>query len=518
MVSTGVIGIIGIAIYLLVLVIMIYKHPLPEKTIEEFAVAGRSFGWILISFTIIGTWYTGSCYMAFPGMAWTNGIIGSYLVFYTLLGLVLLYGVAGGIWKWGKTFNLRTQPDVIFVRFRSKPLKILVSIVGVVVEYPWLFTEYLASAFVLYWVSDGIIPIKVGVWIFAIFIVGYCLYSGMRSVVWSDLVQGMIFVIGGTALFIYLAYHFFDGFGPLFDRLLSEIPEHLSVPGAGWGEDVPGPWFWPSLIIAGGVGAYAWPSCFGRIYAAKSSKDLKKMVFITPLIAAVFMMLVIWLSLGGGFIPEVVAADNPEHVLLIMSKVGLGIGGIVLVGIIVIAAAMSMEDSCIHIWSVQVADDIVEEIKPDITSEGLLKASRAMVVVIGLSAAVVCMLELPTLLQMIMRMYQGIIQIFPLIFIGIYWRRATKAGAYAGFIGGLIVTGVLSWYYPDWIPQLGGVQAGIVGLIVNVALMVGVSLLTKPDPYVQDLFDIVEGKEVSTTEKKRILSEYKEAAKTKIKG
>lgn len=68
----------------------------------------------------------------------------------------------------------------------------------------------------------------------------------------------------------------------------------------------------------------------------------------------------------------------------------------------------------------------------------------------------------------------------------IYWRRATKAGAYAGFIGGLIVTGVLSWYYPDWIPQLGGVQAGIVGLIVNVALMVGVSLLTKPDPYVQD--------------------------------
>jgi SSS family solute:Na+ symporter len=233
----------------------------------------------------------------------------------------------------------------------------------------------------------------------------------------------MIFVFGGTLLFIYLAYHFFGGFGSLFDRVLNEAPELLSIPGAGWD---PGPWFWPSLIIAGGVGAYAWPSCFGRIFASKSTKDLKKMAYIAPLVAALYVFMFIALSLGGGFIPEVLGAENSEHVLLIMSKLGLGVGGIVLIGIIVIAAAMSMEDSCIHIWSVQLADDFVEEAKPDISSEGLTKASRVFVVLIGLSAAVVCMLELPTLLEMIMRMYQGIIQLFPLIIIGIYWRRATK--------------------------------------------------------------------------------------------
>jgi SSS family solute:Na+ symporter len=516
MVSEAFIGVLGIGIYLFVVAFMILRHPLPNKTIGEFAVAGRTFGWFLITFTILGTWYTGSSYMAFTGFAWTSGIIGLYGVFYTLLGLVLLYAIAGGVWKWGKMFNLRTQPDVIFLRFRNKPLKLLASVAGVIIEYPWLFTEYLASAFVLYWVSDGLIPVKVGVWIFAFFIVGYCLYSGMRSVIWSDFIQGMIFVFGGTILFIYLIYHFFGGLGPLFDRLLTETPELLSIPGAGWGENPPGQWFWPSLVIAGGVGAYAWPSCFGRIFAARTSKDLKKMAYIAPLIAALYVFFYCTLSLGGGFISEVVAADNYEHVLLIMSKLGAGVGGIILIGIIVIAAAMSMEDSCIHIWSVQVADDIVEEAKPDITSEGLTKASRVMVVIIGLSAAVVCMLELPTLLQMIMRMYQGIIQLFPLLIIGLYWRRATKAGAIAGFVGGLLVTFVLSMYYPDYIPQLGGLQAGIVGLIVNILLMVGVSLVTKPDPYVDDLFDVVEGK-VSPAEQKRIIQEYKEALQAEIK-
>ena len=84
---------------------------------------------------------------------------------------------------------------------------------------------------------------------------------------------------------------------------------------------------------------------------------------------------------------------------------------------------------------------------------------------------------------------------FPLV-LGIWWKRANKAGAVAGMIGGF---GVGFWYlymvqFGGMTPWYGidGLRFGMIGMPVSLILMVVVSLMTEePDQETQDMVDAI---------------------------
>jgi cation/acetate symporter len=96
---------------------------------------------------------------------------------------------------------------------------------------------------------------------------------------------------------------------------------------------------------------------------------------------------------------------------------------------------------------------------------------------------------------------------FPVLLLGIFWKRATREGAIAGMIVGLSFTAVmiLLMRTPQILrfleleePVLAsffGVNAqgiGTVGMLMNFAVMVVVSLLTPPPPaHVQEMVDSI---------------------------
>ena len=73
---------------------------------------------------------------------------------------------------------------------------------------------------------------------------------------------------------------------------------------------------------------------------------------------------------------------------------------------------------------------------------------------------------------------------FPIVLLGIFWKRANAAGAIAGIAGGLIVTVfymIGNYLNPSF--NLFGIShlaAGLFGMIANFALTLIVSLLTEP--------------------------------------
>jgi len=88
-----------IAIYIAGLIYLVYRNPLPKQDFEEYAVGGRSFGWAFITMTIIGTWYAGSMYVGWAQMGVEQGIVVTYVMFYTLGGLYVLYAIAAPLHK-----------------------------------------------------------------------------------------------------------------------------------------------------------------------------------------------------------------------------------------------------------------------------------------------------------------------------------------------------------------------------------------------------------------------------------
>ncbi len=82
---------------------------------------------------------------------------------------------------------------------------------------------------------------------------------------------------------------------------------------------------------------------------------------------------------------------------------------------------------------------------------------------------------------------------FPLV-LGVWWKRANRAGAIAGMIGGF---GAGAWYlymvqFAGMTPWMGidGLRFGMIGMPVSLILMIVVSLMTEePDAETQKMVD-----------------------------
>ncbi|HSM92770.1 MAG TPA: sodium:solute symporter family protein [Anaeromyxobacteraceae bacterium] len=80
---------------------------------------------------------------------------------------------------------------------------------------------------------------------------------------------------------------------------------------------------------------------------------------------------------------------------------------------------------------------------------------------------------------------------FPVIVLGIFWRRATREGAVAGMIAGMTVTALyLAWFTvrrdlnvpAHWLFGISPEGFGAVGAVVNAVVTIAVSLASRPPP------------------------------------
>lgn len=474
------------AVYFAAMAYVIYSHPLPKLDLDEVTVAGRSFGWLFMTMTIVGTWYGGSFYTGWVQMSIDNGIVASYVAFYTLGGLCLLYLIAGRYWKIGKKYSIRTQGQFFETRYGSRSLRVFVAIATVLIELPWIITELLAAGYALQGLTQGAVPLKLAVVLVGAFFLGYVTFAGTRAVIIADYYQGWMWIFGGLVLVIGSIYYFFGGFGAMFSSLLKSYPDMLTLPGTGW-DPVPGPLFWVSLIISGAAGAYCWPSLFARIMAAGSTRDLKKTSLITPFIVVLYGVLIIWLAMGLRLMPDsVIGSDHQYSLVKVVSEIGPAAAAIICV--LIINGSLSMCDSMVSSWGSVLVNDVFSIAFPKLTNRQLARIVLIMNFVIGLTGIVVATLPLPKIIELIMGMYQGIIQIFPMLLLGIYWRRGNAVGAWAGLVAGLGVTTYYAFTAPVYIPQFAGLQAGTLGLMVNFALYVVCALLFKSPENTSELF------------------------------
>jgi cation/acetate symporter len=89
----------------------------------------------------------------------------------------------------------------------------------------------------------------------------------------------------------------------------------------------------------------------------------------------------------------------------------------------------------------------------------------------------------------------GASSFFPILFLGIFWKRASREGAIAGMLAGIgftmmyiIQTKYLG--FGHWFLGISPEGIGIIGMFLNLAVTLAVSSVTPPPP--QDVQDMVE--------------------------
>ena len=490
-------GMLGV--FFLGIIVVLYLTLKKSKSFDEYAVGGRSFGPWFVAMSYVNSWWPGTVFISFAGLSVASGVFGFYGLAYSTLGLAAMYFIASRAWRWGKRYNLVTQPDLLRLRDGSKAVGVVTSVIGVIAILPWVILGMQALATVFSIASGGTwaLPVCLLVGLATVLIRQiWTVRMGMRGLVYTDMYQGLVaYVIAAIVCVLLLV----APNSPANWSYLSEIPNQLLfLPGDG---DSYGPLYMFSSVFTGVVGALCWPMSFVRIYTANNVKSVKKSTNYAMLIAGGFYALLTVVMLSAAHITGVAANPQAGWTTLLENYGGVWLLGLGLT--MIFAGSIGHIDGSVQAAGTQIANDIVgskielSDVQKTIVSKG------SMVLFIALAAMLAYFTNGMDRLQLLAQIsYQAVVQISVPLFLGIFFKFGNKNGALAGMIVGFVVAAALTIAFPDDIPALGSITGGVVALFVNLFVYVAVSLLTKtPDAErtrVDELFDVARGGKRST--------------------
>ncbi|HWL71571.1 MAG TPA: sodium:solute symporter family protein [Geminicoccus sp.] len=467
--------VIGYGMILLFFVVVIYimeRNHRETDNFEEFSVAGRSFGSWFQTMAFLNTWLPGTIFIAFAGLAASAGVIGYYVISYSLLAVLFMYYLADRVFDWGKRHNLKTQSDFVGMRYNSDAVRVTAAIIGVVSMFPWIILGLQSLGLVFSYLSFGYVSPEQAVFV-SIAVLAIRQYwtvrLGMRGIVISDMVQGIIaYGVGGLLSigFIVMLLRSEHGFGQLAESFAA-LPS--------FGSDL-GPLYYFSIVLTGALGSWCWPDIFVRLFTAKSAQTVRNSAFKAAPLMFLFLALMLTAAMLASSMPEVAAA--PDNVWFLLASHG---GPVILsiAGICVLAATMGNINALTQATGVHAAQDIFH-VKGG-TDRQITRTARIIVGITTILAIIGAIMTVNTtagLLTLALAAYQGIVQLAPSLYLGLLWKRPTASAAVLGMIVGFVVAVVLQFLYPVSIPALGGLTSGVVGLICNTVVLVAVTLLT----------------------------------------
>ena len=251
-----------------------------KMDLEQWTVAGRGFGLLLMWLLMAGEIYTTFSFLGASGWAYSRGGPTLYILAYITLGYVVSFFILPQIWELGRKYSLQTEPDFFAKRYASEYLAALVSVIGVVFLIPYLQLQLTGLGIIVEVASfDGIgrTPAMI---ISVVLVAAFVFASGIRAVAWVSVLKDALMIMVAFVIGIAVPQIYFGGVGPMFAALAHAKPAHLVMPGAT--QQMGHSWY-VSTVLLSALGFYMWPHTFGATFTAKSGNTLRRNAVVMPL-------------------------------------------------------------------------------------------------------------------------------------------------------------------------------------------------------------------------------------------
>jgi SSS family solute:Na+ symporter len=437
--------------------------------LEQWTVAGRGFGVLLVWLLMAGEIYTTFAFLGASGWAYARGGPTLYILAYLSLAYVVSFYILPQVWEVGRKHALQTQADFFQRRYGSKHLAALVSLVGIVFMIPYLQLQLTGLGIIVGVASfEGIGRTPAMIVAFAL-VAGFVFASGVRAVAWVSVLKDVLLLGAAFAIGISVPYHYFGGIGPMFAALLKVKPQHLTMPGST--PNLGHSWYISTVLLTS-FGFYMWPHAFGSSYTAKSSNTLRRNAVVMSLYGITLPLI---FFVGYAAILVVPGLKNGDLSLLTVVRKTFPAWFLGLVG--GAGALTAMVPAAIQILAAATlfAKNLYRPMfAPQTTDAQVARLAKIMVLVITAVALYFAIYSSTTLVALLLLGYAGVTQFFPGVVLGLYSRRVTTTGVFTGLVAGV---GTVAWLMLTKRDPFHGLNAGFCSLCLNFAVTIAVSLL-----------------------------------------
>jgi solute:Na+ symporter, SSS family len=445
-------------------------------TSQDYFIASRSIGPFLLLMSVFGTTMTSFALVGSTGKAYTTGI-GVYGLMASWSGLVhsaVFFLVGIKLWAIGKRYNFFTQIQFFRDRYASNALGYILFPILVGLVIPYLLIGLLGAGAVLTGVTAGMFPEAfpgsggaVPAWltrlVICLVVLFYVFFGGLRGAAWANGFQTIVFMSTGAIAF-YLISKQLGGLASATAAVVENAPQLLAREGLiGHGQ------FLTYALIPLSVGMF--PHVFQHWLTARGARTFQLVVVAHPI-----FILIVWVPciLIGIWAAGAGIEARPNAVLGVM--VGLldspFLTGLLTAGIL--AAIMSSLDSqFVCLGTMFTKDVVLHRFGEERFSDGQKTwMGRGFVVLVVLITYLLSLAEPRKVFELGVWCFTGFTSLFPLVAAGLYWRRATRAGAIASVLASALV-----WLYFFAQSGFGHEEALVFGLM-PVAYVFAASVLT----------------------------------------
>ncbi len=441
-----------------------------NNNIDDYLLAGRRLGVGLATGTLVATYFGGGYVIGVGSEAYEKGMSAYWSPIAGALGILAVCLIL----KRMEGMNVYTVTEIVENRYKSPLLRILTTLLSLLALIGILAGQVTSAGSILSSLRLGT-PTTCAI-IVAAFFIGFTAFGGLWAVTVTDFIQIIVAALGLIAAAIVVLTQVGG-----WDSLVAQI-QTTDVPSNYFSllkDTEPSYVLW--LIMPMFIYTLIGQDVYQRLFAAKDTKTAYKSAILACIILLVICFFPVLLGMAGRAMFPDMEVSSMIVPTIIRATLPPVLSGFALAAII--AAVVSTADSILTAATSHVVNDIyVRYISKDDPADPhvqkkLLNLSKIMTLFVGIISVVVA-LAIPSVLQVLNSSYTLFTAgVFAPVVAGLLWKKATKAGAFAGLFSGLLFV-ALGWSGFSFF----GIPSDIASSLLALVVLIVVSLITyKPE-------------------------------------
>jgi SSS family solute:Na+ symporter len=449
-------------------------------SLEEWGLAGRSFGTWITWFLIGGDLYTAYTVIAVPALLYGSGAFGFFAVPYAVIAYPYMIIVMPRLWSVCNRHGYVTLADFVRGCYGNRWLAVAVAVTGIMSLMPYIALQLVGMRVVLAAMGlHGEVPLIIAFVILA----AYTYSSGLRAPAVIAIVKDIMLYIMVIAALIILPWKL-CGYARVFELANQALATHSPAssiflkPSQFLG--------YSTLAIGSAIALMLYPHTATAVLSAKDGNVIRRNAALLPAYSFLLGLIALlgFVALAAG----VATKDTSSAVPLLFLKMfpewfaGFCLAAIA-VGALVPAAIMSIAAANLFTRNL-----LGEFLRKKLTPKG--ESTTAKIVSLAVKfGALAFVLELPLTYAIQLQLLGGIwtTQLFPAVVIGVFtrWMRpwALLAGWAAGMAWGTWMVasmGLKSSVYPLHVfGQTYAIYAAVPALLLNLMVSAGLTLVMR---------------------------------------